>query len=102
MYTFDMVLKAAVTVEADSKDEALRIVEGVIQDASTAKVFEGDPEDPDDELTLEVSLAHSPTLSLIDGEDVDDALEDDPDDEPCPVNRRPKCTCPSGCTHGEA
>lgn len=26
---------------------------------------------------------------------------DDPADEPCPVNRRPKGTCPDGCTHGE-
>ena len=25
----------------------------------------------------------------------------DHDDEPCSINRRPKGTCPSGCTHGE-
>lgn len=25
----------------------------------------------------------------------------EPADEPCPVNRRPKGTCPDGCTHGE-
>ena len=27
-----------------------------------------------------------------------DAVEDD---EPCPVNRRPKSSCPDGCGHGE-
>jgi hypothetical protein len=32
-------------------------------------------------------------------EDEDD--EEDPGDEPCPVNRRPKSTCPYGCKHGE-
>lgn len=27
--------------------------------------------------------------------------EQDPGDEPCPVNRRPKSSCPDGCDHGE-
>lgn len=31
----------------------------------------------------------------------DTEYHDDPADEPCPVNRRPKGTCPDGCTHGE-
>jgi hypothetical protein len=25
----------------------------------------------------------------------------EPEDEPCPINRRPKGTCPAGCDHGE-
>lgn len=82
LYTFDMVLKAAVTVEGDSRDEALRIIEGVIGDCATARIYEGQPDDPEDELTVEVSLAQTPTLSLIDGVDVDpgeDADDDDPD-----------------------
>lgn len=71
MYTFDMTLKAAVTVEAESEDEAYRIVEGVMDDCATAKFFEGDANDPDDELTGEVSLIERPTLAQIDGEDVE-------------------------------
>lgn len=31
----------------------------------------------------------------IDGEQEDEA------DEPCPINRRPKWSCPDGCTHGD-
>lgn len=102
MYTFDMVLKACVTVEGDSEEEARRIVEGVLDDCAaftaTETAFDGTVLD---EVSGECSIAHGLTLVQIDGEDVEDAPEDDPDDEPCPVNRRPKGTCPSGCTHGE-
>lgn len=69
-YTFGMTLKAAVTVEAESEDEARRIVEGVMGACVTAKFFEGDHGDPDDELTGEVRLIEQPTLAQIDGRDV--------------------------------
>jgi hypothetical protein len=70
-YTFDMVLKAAVTVEAESEEEARRIVEGVLDDCATAQFFEGDRKCPEDTLEGEVSLMQPPTLGMIDGEDVE-------------------------------
>lgn len=68
-YTFDMTLKASVSVEAESEDEARRIVEGVLDDCATARFYEGNPLDAEDELLGEVSLMAPPTLALVNGED---------------------------------
>jgi hypothetical protein len=75
MYTFDVVLKGAFTVEAASQDEAERIVLGALDDCSTAHIFEH-PHDIDHdhpELEGEVSLMGKPTLGMIDGVDVESA-----------------------------
>ncbi len=70
LYTFDMHLKAAVTVEADSRGEAERIVEGILNDCTFARFSERDG-DADDAIEGEVSLSGPLTLAMIDGEEVE-------------------------------
>jgi hypothetical protein len=71
LYTFDVKLRAAFTLEAASEEEAFRFVNGVLDDAATIHVFEGDPENPIDELCGEASLeAGTLHLAQIDGRDV--------------------------------
>lgn len=69
-YTFDMTLKAAVTVEAESEEEAERIVKGVLDDAASFTAWEG-VVGCDDDVSGECTLIGEPTLAQIDGEDVD-------------------------------
>lgn len=68
-YTFDALLKASITVEADSEEEARRIVGGVLVDAAHATFCEGDPVDPTDTISGEVSLMEDILLVQVDGED---------------------------------
>lgn len=64
-YTFDLMLKASFTISAESREEAERILTGPL-DAATCHIIE----DGEIELEGEVSLYGTPTLALIDGEDV--------------------------------
>ncbi|MDH7796383.1 MULTISPECIES: hypothetical protein [unclassified Beijerinckia] len=68
-YTFDMSLKAAVTVEAESAEEAERIVKGVLDDAASFTAYER-PEEWGDSVSGECSLQGYPTLTMVDGQDV--------------------------------
>lgn len=69
-YTFDMTLKAAVTVEAASEEEAERIVKGVLDDSAAFTAREL-PDGDGDEVSGECSLRGSLTLAQIDGVDVE-------------------------------
>lgn len=69
-YTFDMLLAASITVEADSPDAARAALVAKLDAADTnfGAFDDGTP------ILGEVSLAddHAPTLAMIDGEDVED------------------------------
>lgn len=69
-YTFDMTLKAAFTVEAESEEEARRILQPVIDSgfATLMKVTERD--DSEEHVMGEVSLKSRMKLAQIDGVDV--------------------------------
>ena len=67
------------------------------------------PDDPDQAAEKALSKARAKGYeldwTLSDSPCSDPYLGDDEEDvqlvdEPCPVNRRPKSTCPDGCSHG--
>lgn len=63
-YTFDMVLRAAFTVQAESQEEAERIVNGPF-DCATIHILENG----EIELEGEASLEGEPVLGMIDGKE---------------------------------
>lgn len=68
-YTFDMTLKASVTVEAESRGEAERIIRGVLDDCATFTADENEA-GAGDSVSGECSLMGALDLAQIDGEDV--------------------------------
>lgn len=68
-YTFDMTLKAAVTVEAASQEEAERIILGVLGDAAFFTAHEHEYPDMGDEVKGECELFGGIDLVQIDGKD---------------------------------
>ena len=46
------------------------------------------------------TIAGAVMEAIANGQPMPGLTIEEPGDEPCPVNRRPKSTCPDGCTHG--
>jgi hypothetical protein len=93
-YTFDVTLHAAITIEAESEEEAIRILKC---DAATAYVFyeipDVEPQHPD--LAFEVSCSESDmTLVAVDGEEPVPGEDEDEGDQAC---RPASEEAPAGC-----
>jgi hypothetical protein len=50
-YRCSAEIVAHLEVEAESLVEAQRIIDGVLQNASSVRIFEGDEEDPEDSIS---------------------------------------------------
>lgn len=66
-YTFDMLLKASVTVEAASEEEAERIINGILDDG--ADIIIRERADNEEEIVGSAALEGGLDLVLVDGED---------------------------------
>ena len=66
-YTFDLLLKASVTVEAASEEEAERIIKGILDDG--ADIIIRERADNEEEIEGSAALEGGLDLVLVDGED---------------------------------
>lgn len=68
IYSFDVLARASFDIEAESRDEAYRIIEGVLESQDpTIRIYEGDVSDPDDVIEGVVELIEDLKLTHVDG-----------------------------------
>lgn len=90
-----------VIVTADVTESAVIRVEGdSIRDASYKALDEARLNGPKYDWQRDEGNSWQPYLGDEDGATLVDE-DDEPEDPPCPINRRPQSTCPAGCDHGE-